>query len=396
VAPLPRRVLHVLNGASGGAAQSVMALARVLRLRGIESSGVCDLGGQPRDVEVLREAFDGRLERQALYWWNRKVRTATWKRPLVEARQLVRTGWRLRSSAGVALAARRFGVDLVHTNNFLTPEGGVAARWLGLPHVWHVRELLGPGQPFVLAWPRWRLQRFVRAHASMLIANSNATAARLTQVVGGVPVQTTFNGIELGAFERLAAPQGGRPPVFAMVAHLSSRTKKHALFIEAARLAAAAGLQASFRIYGDVPAPGDPYADTLRRTAGAVALMGPERPERIMADIDVLVHPADNESFGRTVVEAMASGRAAIGARGGGVSETIADEETGLVVAPDDARTLAAAIERLARDERLRARLGAAGRERARRLYSIEACGDGVASAYERAMARPLGLLRRS
>src|SRR5207249_731181 len=150
--------------------------------------------------EQLRDALAGRLERLPLYWWNRKVRAARWKRPLIEARQLVRTGWRLRSSLGVVRAARRYGADLIHTNNFLTPEGGVAARLLRLPHAWHVRELIGAGQPFVLAWPRWRLKRFVQQHASVLVANSNVSARGVVDVAGDVPLRVTFNGIELRGF----------------------------------------------------------------------------------------------------------------------------------------------------------------------------------------------------
>ena len=63
-----------------------------------------------------------------------------------------------------------------HTNTFLNPEGGVAARRLGLPHVWHLRELLGPRQPFRLAGRTTRIARFVRQHASLVVANSKISA----------------------------------------------------------------------------------------------------------------------------------------------------------------------------------------------------------------------------
>jgi glycosyltransferase involved in cell wall biosynthesis len=385
---LPRRVLHVLNGAGGGAAQSVIGLARALAAKGVESSGVTDLGGTPEEIEALRQVFGGRLERSPLYWWNKKVRAALWKRPVLEARQLVRTGLRLRSALAVVLTAQRFSADLIHTNNFLTPEGAVAARLLGLPHVWHVRELIGPGQPYVLAWPPWRLRRFLRTHRSVLIANSEATARQLNAVLPDAAIRTTFNGVDLSTFECITPrPQTGRP-VVAMVAHLTSRTKKHALFLEAARLASE-HVDADFRIYGNVPSDGrDTYADRLKRETGVVRLMGPGAPAAIMKDVDLLVHPADNESFGRTVVEAMAAGKPAVGVRRGGVGETIVDGVTGLLADPDDASGLARAIERLVRDPMLRLRMGSEGRRRAQELYSIESCAEGVAEAYSEAMSR--------
>ena len=79
----------------------------------------------------------------------------------------------------------------------------------------------------------------------------------------------------------------------------------------------------------------------------------------------MLVHPADNESFGRVVVEAMAAGLPVVGVRGGGVGEIVSNGETGLLSTPDDPSALAENIDRLIADADLRARLGtraAAGR----------------------------------
>lgn len=64
------------------------------------------------------------------------------------------------------------------------------------------------------------------------------------------------------------------------------------------------------------------------------------------------------------VMEAMVSGRAVIASRLGGLPELVADEETGLLVPPDDAGALGGAIARLLADPALRERLGQAGRER--------------------------------
>jgi glycosyltransferase involved in cell wall biosynthesis len=187
-----------------------------------------------------------------------------------------------------------------------------------------------------------------------------------------------------------------------MVASLSSRTKKHSLFIEAAsRLSDVSGVE--FRIYGHDPSSGgaktgDAYVDALRERITQVGLSDRIRfpgyiadPARIMSEIDVLVHPADNESFGRVVVEAMAAGLPVVGARGGGVGEIVLDGETGLLSAPDDPAALAENMARLIADVELRARLGTAGRRRAESLYSLESCAAGILRVYEEAMEMPLG-----
>src|SRR5262249_2158737 len=110
-----------------------------------------------------------------------------------------------------------------------------------------------------------------------------------------------------------------------------------------------------------------------------------------MSEIDLLVHPADNESFGRVVVEAMAAGLPVVGVSGGGVAEIIVPGTTGLVAQKDDPAALAACIEELVRDPARGWAMGAAGRERAIAQYSLSACAEGMVRVYEAAMRRPLG-----
>jgi glycosyltransferase involved in cell wall biosynthesis len=68
-----------------------------------------------------------------------------------------------------------------------------------------------------------------------------------------------------------------------------------------------------------------------------------------------------------------------VGAVAGGL---VSDGHTGLVVAPGDARALAAAIDRLLGDEQLRWRLGAHAKE-AVRAYSY----DAMVQAFDRALS---------
>lgn len=82
------------------------------------------------------------------------------------------------------------------------------------------------------------------------------------------------------------------------------------------------------------------------------------------AACDLFVAPSLFESFGLIYLEAMAQQKPVIGTRVGGIPEVVADGETGLLVAPDDARGLADAIIRLLEDRTFAERLGAAGRNR--------------------------------
>lgn len=79
-----------------------------------------------------------------------------------------------------------------------------------------------------------------------------------------------------------------------------------------------------------------------------------------------------HEPFGIPVIEAMAAGLPVVATRAGAIPEVVVDGETGILVERGDSDGLAAAICKLQADPHLRERMGAAGRERARRLFTWE------------------------
>ncbi|HSV05851.1 MAG TPA: glycosyltransferase family 4 protein, partial [Candidatus Binatus sp.] len=86
--------------------------------------------------------------------------------------------------------------------------------------------------------------------------------------------------------------------------------------------------------------------------------------------------------LGVAALEAMAAGRAVVASRVGGLVEAVAEEETGLLVAPGDASELGAALGRLAADAALRRRFGAAGRARVLARYTTARMAEGTLACY--------------
>jgi phosphatidylinositol alpha-1,6-mannosyltransferase len=81
----------------------------------------------------------------------------------------------------------------------------------------------------------------------------------------------------------------------------------------------------------------------------------------------------EQEGFGIVFLEAAACGVPQVAGRSGGAHEAVDDGVTGLVVQhPDEPRDVAAALEQLLDDPAARARMGAAGRERAVRDFSYD------------------------
>jgi len=104
------------------------------------------------------------------------------------------------------------------------------------------------------------------------------------------------------------------------------------------------------------------------------------------ADAPCVVAPAFQEDYGLTAIEAMAQGKPVIVCTdGGGLTELVEHERTGLVVEPTPA-AIAAAIERLTSDRDLAAELGANGVRRAAEL-SWEAAADEWRAGMEQVLA---------
>ncbi|GAC1307517.1 MAG: glycosyltransferase family 1 protein [Vulcanimicrobiaceae bacterium] len=97
---------------------------------------------------------------------------------------------------------------------------------------------------------------------------------------------------------------------------------------------------------------------------------------------DALVAAAWYEPFGIVPVEAMACGIPVVATAVGGQKDTIVDGLTGFHVPPHAPQAIAAGLERLLASASLRARLGAAGRRRARTRYTWTHVANEISGIY--------------
>jgi len=103
---------------------------------------------------------------------------------------------------------------------------------------------------------------------------------------------------------------------------------------------------------------------------------------------ELVVVPSYSEGQGIVAIEAMASGRPVVATNVGGLSETIVDGLTGILVPPHDSRALADAIVSLLDDPSRAASMGAAGSMRAMREYSITRMIDSIQDLYRDILTR--------
>jgi len=213
----------------------------------------------------------------------------------------------------------------------------------------------------------WR-DRFYRNLAGVVFVSEAARASYTGRAASAV----VHNGIDTRAF----VPADTKEPV-AMFAGRAVPEKGVEEFAAAAATALKdrPGWRAVLALGG-----GKAAAETVNRVRAHLGPLG-ARAE-IVADLPhaevmalfasaaiAVVPSVWAEPFGRTALEAMTSGAAVITSGRGGLSEVVGD--TAIVtgsVAPDD---FAAAIGKLIDDDAERARLQAAGRDRAERFFDI-------------------------
>jgi glycosyltransferase involved in cell wall biosynthesis len=263
----------------------------------------------------------------------------------------------LRSFRRAAARAAR-DADLVHAHWLAA---GAVAATLDRPYVvqvWGTDVELARRVPW--------LARPVLERARLVIAASNALAEAARRL-GAKEVRVVPSGVAIP--ESVGASE--EPPHALYVGRLSA--EKGVLEL----VQACAGLP--FLVVGDGP---------LRaRLPGAVGFVPPGELGPWYERAAVVVAPSRREGYGVVPREAMAWARPVVATAVGGLVDAVEDDVTGLLVPPGDTAALRAAVERLLGDAGLRARLGAAAREKAQRELSFDVAAERLQAVYEEALA---------
>ncbi len=97
-----------------------------------------------------------------------------------------------------------------------------------------------------------------------------------------------------------------------------------------------------------------------------------ENVREIIAGLDMVVVPSEDEPFGKVIIEAMAMSKPVIGTRSGGIPEIIEDGVSGILVPIRDPASIARAIETVALDKKFAETLGRNARNRVVASFSLE------------------------
>ena len=116
---------------------------------------------------------------------------------------------------------------------------------------------------------------------------------------------------------------------------------------------------------------------------------------RLLAALDIFVHPSYDEPFGLAVLEAQLAGLPVVAFDEGAIPEIVDNGRSGVLVPDRDVGALAVAIEQLAADPDMRSEMGRVAAARARRAFDKEVLAERfrstLAAAARRVPDRPAG-----
>lgn len=264
--------------------------------------------------------------------------------------------------------------------------GGLAARITRVPSRYSLCTGLGYAFSGDHPSPRQRIVRSIAvqlyraAHAGLeeaFVYNSadEADFRRFRLVSPATPVtRVPGSGVNIDRFQRVPVPDG--PPVFLLIARLLG-DKGIREYVAAARQIRREHPEARCLLLGPTDCnPTAIHREELEgwQAEGSIEYLGETCDVRpYLAQCTVFVLPSTyREGLPRTVLEAMATGRAVITSDIAGCSDAVEHGVTGLIVKPRDPVVLAAAMRSFLRDPTLTTRMGAAGRARAERLFDVD------------------------
>jgi glycosyltransferase involved in cell wall biosynthesis len=284
---------------------------------------------------------------------------------------------------------RQREVRIVHTNDgFSHATWALPTRLAGARLLWHHRkDPDAKGLRYVAPWAADRVvsvSQFAAPKAGLF------SAARKATVVHS-PFDTAAPAVDRTSARRNLLEELGCGPdtrVVGFFGNLMAR-KRPLLFVDtiADLRARAPELPLAAPIFGE---DREDLTEAIRARAQArgvadcVHIMGFRYPpERWLAGCEVLLVPAVDEPFGRTLIEAMLLGTVVVAAASGGNPEAIRDAITGCLVPPDDAAAFAARTLGLLGAPTLTASLADAARQDALGRFGLRAHAEAIMRVYD-------------
>jgi glycosyltransferase involved in cell wall biosynthesis len=274
---------------------------------------------------------------------------------------------------------------LLHVHGYkATTLAGAVARLQGMPVMGTVHSEAASA-PEVAR--HLRLEALILRRLTRIAAVSSGVATDVVRRgIAAARVEVVHNGI---TDPGTPAPRTGPIETIVIVGRLVEPKNTHVALRALAGLARQ-GLRPAMVVAGDGPerASLEGLVQSLE-LAGQVRFTGfVDDVAPLLAGNAIFVMPSRSEGIPIALLEAMAHGLPIVASRVGGIPEVVHDGRDALLVPPDDASALEAALAGLLTDQPEARALGAAARARYEADFRVDAMRDRYADLYARVLGR--------
>ena len=239
-----------------------------------------------------------------------------------------------------------------------------------------------------------------RAHKIIAVSGAVARQLRSQRLVPDKRVVVVHNGIDgeryasaCENFDRASFLEcKGIPTDCLLVSSIGElrKLKRHDDLIRAAAVVSKKIANAHFVIAGVDTSPKSEtrrelvqLVDELKMNTRVHFLGWLDDADKLLCASDVFVSASETESFGLSIVEAMATGTAVVATSTEGAQEVVENGTTGILIPIGNVEQLAQAIMTLLSDDRQRAVLGDAASRSVRERFSLKRMVDDIEKLYE-------------
>lgn len=296
----------------------------------------------------------------------------------------------------IAQIAKKYNINLIHTNTAATLEGSFVSRKLDIPQLWSIHEIIvSPRMMYTMT------SKLIAKYSSITITDSGAVKSHLdaSGYFKKNAVKVIYNGVDSKRFkpendcsylyDEWNIPKDAR--IIGMMGRVNS-WKGQADFLKVANIimkkypdvyavfvgAAFEGEEWREKELADAIAQ-SPYKDRIINQGYRTD------SEYIYKLYDVFVLPSTNpDPLPTVVLEAMATGKPIVSYKHGGVCEMVRDGYNGLLAEVHNLEELASKIETLLVNDSLRAEMGNNSRKRLIENFSIETYIQNYSDEYDK------------
>ncbi|NMH60195.1 glycosyltransferase [Alteromonas ponticola] len=280
-----------------------------------------------------------------------------------------------------SILIKEYKIDFVHCNSTVVEGGALVANQLDVPLILHCRELLGLDTQLQETLNATEMEWIARclSMADVIITNSqfvfnkwlNHYLCQMGDHRDAPHLIEVTNRVEISKLIKLPLPDFDPEHRNLRVGMISSNTEKKGIrdFFALSELCGRAKLNVDFVCYG----PESGALKSLMSTPSLVTFGGyVAEPQLALKELDIVLSLSKvEETFGRTVAEALASGRVPISYKLGGITELIEQSDSGFLVEEGSLNQIVTILKTIIDDPALLVEHGNKGRLFAQENFSL-------------------------